>query len=374
MQALRIMARLLPLALAALMALTGCFSTRTESPAAAQFDSLGISLAGIRQANMRAAYTFSLAIEEAADSIVAAADDRETKIQAYLWKIYCIPVIRQVYSETDPVVASLDALAFAMQCKQYFDTGLGSDRFGEQQLIAIKATSKIEDALVESMRRNLTQANFDTLLTGVDSWVKDHPLDNHVFSRRSITREMDDILATQDRSLGSAIGRIADNVDDLSSRLALYSAQLPREARWQGELLLEELLIRERLATIDTTIGLLSASLAEIEGTLTEGGITVDITALRSLHTDIVAALELVRSERAILLAEVERQRLETLREVEVIVENRVVQASHEVEGIINRTLWKVGVLLALLIVGVALLLLLARALWKGRKEPSRPA
>ena len=374
MHPLRIMARLLPLALAALMALTGCFSTRTESPAAAQFDSLGISLAGIRQGNMRAAYTFSLAIEEAADSIVAAADDRETKIQAYLWKIYCIPVIRQVYSETDPVVASLDALAFAMQCKQYFDTGLGSDRFGEQQLIAIKATSKIEDALVESMRRNLTQANFDTLLTGVDSWVKDHPLDNHVFSRRSITREMDDILATQDRSLGSAIGRIADNVDDLSSRLALYSAQLPREARWQGELLLEELLIRERLATIDTTIGLLSASLAEIEGTLTEGGITVDITALRSLHTDIVAALELVRSERAILLAEVERQRLETLREVEVIVENRVVQASHEVEGIINRTLWKVGVLLALLIVGVALLLLLARALWKGRKEPSRPA
>ena len=369
MRTLRILLRSAPVALAGLVVISGCLSTRTESPAADRFDSLGMSLAGIRQSNLRTAYRFGLAIEEAADSIISHASDRTTKINAYLWKIYSVPVIRQIYSQSDPIVASVDALAFAMQCEQYFDTGIGSDRFGDHQLIAVNASVSVQDALIEGMRRNLSTANFDTLIALIDEWAKEHPLTNHTFSRASLTRELDHILAQQDQSLGSAIGRIANNVDDLSGRLALYGAQIPREARWQGEYLLAEYAMEERLTRLDTTIGVLTSSLASVEETLTEGEVAVDIAGLRSLHADLQAALELVRTERAIILAEVERQRLETITAMELIVENTVVRASSQAECFVDSLLWKLGILLALVLLGVALLVLLVRALWRGQKR-----
>ena len=369
MRTLRNVLRSAPLALAALVVISGCFSTRTESPAAEQFDSLGMSLAGIRQANVRTAYRVGLAIEEAADTIISLTSDRTTKIRAHLWKIYSIPVIRQIFSQSDPIAASLDALAFAMQCEEYFDTGIGSDRLGEYQLIAINASVRIQDALIEGMRRNLTATDFDTLIAKIAEWVRENPLTNHTFSRASTTRELDHILAQRDQSLGSTVGRIADDVDDLSARIALISAQLPREARWQGEYLLAEYAMEERLTRLDTTIGVLTSSLASVEETLTEGAVTVDVAGLRSLHADLQAALELVRTERAIILADVERQRLETIAQMELIVENTIVRTYSQAECFVESLLWKVGLLLAVALVGVALLVLLARALWRGQKR-----
>jgi hypothetical protein len=353
-----------PLALAALMALSGCLSTRTDSAVAEQFDSLGISLAGIRQANVRAAYSIGLAIEQAADSIIALTDDPTTRTQAILWKIYSIPVIRQIYSQSEPITASVDALAFAMQCEQYFDTGIGRDRFGEHQLIAIKTSAMIQDRLIKSIQRNLTVANSDTLLAAIDGWAREHPLTDHVFSRPSITRELDKLLAQQDQSLGSAIGRIADDVDDLSARLTLISGQLPREARWQGEYLLAHLSAEERLNALDTTLAILTTSLKSIEGSLNQGRLTIDIPGLRSLHADIQAALELLRAERAIILANAERQRRETITALESMLQRSITDASDQVEGIVNRVLWKVGLALAIVLAGAALL---GRSRWKPR-------
>ena len=138
-----------------------------------------------------------LAIEEAADSIIASTTDRTIRRNAYVWKIYSIPVIRQIYSHSDPVAASVDALAFAMQCEEYFDTGIGRDRFGDYQLIAIKTTNNIQDRLIEGTRDKLTSTNFDTLTALVSTWAKEHPLTDHVFGRPSITTDMDKILAAE---------------------------------------------------------------------------------------------------------------------------------------------------------------------------------
>ena len=367
MNASRFVFRFSPLALAGLMAIAGCLSTRTDSPVAEQFDSLGTSLAGIRQSNIRAAYRTGLAIEQAADSIITSTTDQTIRVNAYLWKIYSIPVIRQIYSHSDPIAAAIDALAFAVQCEQYFDTGLGRNRFGDYQLIAIATSAGIQDNLIEGMRTNLTTTNFDTLTSLVSSWAKEHPLMNHVFSRPSATKDMDKILAQRDQSIGSAVGRIADNVDDLSARLALFGGQIPREARWQGEYLLIEYGVEERLNTLDTTIAVLTSSMVRIEKTLTEGKATVDIKGLRYLHGDILAALEFVRAERTRVIAEVERQRLETLAGMKTLVKETIDDASEQAEGIINRALWKIGLIVAVALLGAALVILLARALWRPR-------
>jgi len=353
------------------MALSGCFSTQTGSPAAEQFDSLGISISGVRQNNIRIAYRYGLAIEQAADSISALAKDHTIRVNAQIWKMYSIPVIRQIFSESEPVAASVDALAFAMQCEEYFSTGIGSNRFGEHQLIAIKANTDIQAAFTEGMRRNLTSSDFDSLLSYLDRWVSQNPLEDHLFSRRSIVRDLDSILAERDHSIGSAIGRIADNVDDLSARLALLSAQLPREARWQGEYLLAEYRMRERLEALDSSLARASASLGALDEHTTSGGIPVDITNLRSLHADILSMLELVRTERTIVLAEVDRQRRETLVEVERMKNSTIQASALALNDVLSHLLWKAGVMIAGVFFGVALLILLGRFLWRGR--PASP-
>ena len=344
--------------LVALLAVAGCMSTRSESGAAEALDSLGLSNRGIREANIRVAYRYGLAVEQAADSIIALATDPVTKTNALLWKIYCIPVIRQIYSQSDPIVATLDGLAFSMQCREYFTTGHGRNRFGAQQQIAISAAESMERRFIESNRQYLTSTNSDTVIARTFRWAGNHPLTNHLFERASIASDVDQLLARPDYSIGSAVGRIADDVDDLSGRLSLFAAQLPREARWQGEYLLDDLAVKDRLASIDTSIAALNATIEGLEKELRTGGIVVDIASLRPLHSDLQAALELLSAERAVLTAEIERIRITTLVAAEEAANRSVSAWIDRAEVILNHTLWKIGVFVAVGFVASAVVLL----------------
>jgi hypothetical protein len=346
------------LVLMPLLATPGCMSTKSESAAAESLDSLGISHRGIREANIRVAYRYGLAVEQAADSIIMLAPNQTVKANAYLWKIYCIPVIRQIYSQSDPVVSAFDGLAFSMQCREYFTTGIGKDRFGAQQRIAVDAATTIERRLVEANRQFLTTANFDSLIVTTSRWTARNPLTNHVFERASIFNEMDELLARQDYSVGSAVGRIADDVDDLSGRLSLLAAQLPREARWQGEYLMTDLALKDRLASLDTSIVVLTATLGSLEKGLRTGGLVVDIASLQPLHSDLKAALELLSAERAVVTADIERMRIATLAAAEEAANRAVSGWIDRAEVILDRMLWKIVVFVAVGFVASAVVLL----------------
>ena len=349
----------------ALLALPGCMSTQSTSPVGESLDSLGISNRGVREANIRVAYQYGLVVEQAADSIIMLATDQTTKANAYIWKIYCIPAIRQIYSQSDPVVSAFDGLAFSMQCREYFTTGIGKDRFGPQQQIARNAVKTIERRLVEANRLYLTTANFDSLFATTSRWATNNPLTNHVFERASFFSEMDTLLARQDYSVGSAVGRIADDVDDLSGRLSLLSSQLPREARWQGEYLITDLVLKERLSSIDSTMVSLRATFATLDEELRTDGVPVDVTVIRQLHATIKTALDQLSAERGIVMAEIERLRVATFADGEVTANRAVSGWLEHAEAIVDRLLLKIGVFLAVGFAALALLLLYVR-----RKSP----
>jgi hypothetical protein len=344
-----------------LLATPACISTQTASTMSEALDSLDISNRGARDANIRVAYRYGLAVEQAADSILLLATDQRVKVNAYLWKIYCIPVIRQIYSQSDPVVSAFDGLAFAVQCREYFATGMGRDRFGGLQHIAVDAAETIERRLVETTRGYLTEANSDSVIAATSRWARNHPLTNHVFERASIFTEMDRVLDRQSHTVGSTVGRIADVVDDLSGRLSLLAAQLPREARWQGEYLLTDLAPEDRLARLDTLMAVLTSTLGSLDKEVRTGGLVVDIASLQGLHADLRAALELLSAERAVVIADIERMRVATIATAEETARRGVAGLMDRAEAILDRTLWKIGTFLAVGFAAVALLLLFAR-------------
>ena len=345
------------LVMSILMAISGCMSTQTVSPVGERLDSLGVSYRGARDANIRLAYQDGLVVEQAADSIIRLAPDRAIALSAHRWKIYGIPVIRQIYSQSDPLLAAADALAFSLQCRDYFTTGLGNNRFGEYQPIAVRAVEVNAQRLIDVNRERLTAADFDSLMSRLSRWVTKYPITNDVFSRRSVFADLDAVLAHQDHSVGSAVGRIADDVGDLSGRLSLFAAQLPREARWQGEYILTEVALEERLNRVDTTIAVLTSTLEAMEQDIRAGTIVVDIAGLRTLHSDIQATLALLSEERAILVSEVERIRLETLAATEEAVERISGHALDRIMETIDGVLWKVAGFCVAGFVAVAVLL-----------------
>lgn len=353
--------RALPPAFLLLLTAAGCLSTGTSSQLGEKLDSASVSIREARATNMRLAYRDGLTVERAADSIIAVAPDSATRMNALIWKTYSIPVIRQIYGQQDPFAAILDALAFSKQCEDYFSTGIGRDRFGEFQGIAVEAMRENTRRLYDATARILKATSHDTLVNRTTEWVGRHPLTNHLFERSSVLLELESALWEQDYSIGSAVGRIADDVDDLSGRLSLLSAQLPREARWQGEYLVNDLALKERLAGLDQTIRILSTSLKGIEQQIRGGGIVVDIEGLRSLHDDLTAALERVSAERAIVLAEVDRQRLHTLATVERRVGEGIDAAFIRIDDLLDRLLLRIGIGLAILLVAAALFILLLR-------------
>jgi hypothetical protein len=360
------------LLLLALLATPGCMSTQSASPVSESLDSLGISNRGVREANIRTAYRYGLAVEQAADSIIMLTTDQTTKVNAYSWKIYCIPVIRQIFSQSDPVVSAFDALAFSMQCREYFTTGIGKNRFGSQQQIARNAVENIERRLVDANRNYLTTANFDSLMATTSRWASSNPLTNHVFERASFYNEMDTILARQEYSIRSVVGRIADDVDDLSGRLSLLSAQLPREARWQGEYLISDLTLKERLNSIDTTMVALRATLATLDRELRTDGVPVDITVIRQLQSTVDAALQTLSAERAIVMADIDRLRVATFADGEMTANRAVSGWLNQTEAVVDRLLWKIGVFLAVGFAALTLLLLYLRwSSWRHQRENS---
>jgi hypothetical protein len=344
--------------LALLPIVPGCLSTRTESPVAESLDSLGISIRGIRESNLRLAYREGLVIERAADSIIAQSNDQTIRLNAQLWKIYSIPVIRQIYSQSDPLLSAADALAFTVQCKEYFTSGIGKDRFGPYQQIAIDAVSANEERLIDLNQQRLSAATSDTMFSRLSRWAARHPLSNHVFERPSILNELDSLIARQDNSIGTAIGRIADDVDDLSGRLSILSAQLPREARWQAEYLLTDIALKERLGRLDSTLGVLTTVLGRVDQELSSGGLVVNLPDLQLIRDGLQEALVHFSSERAILVTEIERIRLATLNAGEEAANRSVADWIDRTESIVNRVLIKVGVFVSL-VLGMTVVLLL---------------
>ncbi len=345
-----------------LLATPGCMSTQTSSPVAESLDSLGISIRGVRENNIKVAYRSGLAVEQAADSIIMLATDQPTKVNALYWKMYYIPVIRQIYSQSDPLLSAFDALAFSVQCREYFTTGIGKDRFGAQQQIAINVIESIERRLIEGNRLYLTSGNVDSLIMKTSRWAEKNPLRNHVFERPSILRELDHLFARHDYSIGSAVGRIADDVDDLSARLSLLAAQLPRETRWQGEYLLSDFDLQDRLKSLDTTILVMRITLGRLEEELGTGGVPVDLTSIQPLlQSNIQAALQQLSAERENVMADIERLRVTTINGTEEAANRAVSGWLDHAEAIMDRMLLRVAIFLAVFFMAVALLLLYMR-------------
>jgi len=196
------------------------------------------------------------------------------------------------------------------------------------------------------------------------------------------------------------VGAVSDLIEDLSERLNTYAAQLPKQARWQAQVLVTEMTgthslegvfedlhdmgsaVQRATQRLDDLPGLLDterdiieaerrAVLAGVNGQreqtlsyMTAERLAV-VAAAREERAVLVAA---ARDERLALIAALRQERIETLKEVDSIKTRAVESALAGFRDLIDYTLWRVAALLCCLMLAAALLAVIAYRLTVGRR------
>jgi hypothetical protein len=340
------------LALALCLAISACISTKAPAQSGLAAQSTNV-IANNRLVSTQVDELTGMwigALEWRADQIRAATSDPAIRFNALLWKINGTSAVLQATSHGDPLIAVVDAWTLLFQATEYFDTGPGAAALGEHVELARELNELAEaefDQLVASIATPEGVANGRAL---AQAFAADNPVLNDYFLRASVAGTIVATLSEDQRDAFANLGSITQTVETLGARLSIYLDYLPRLARWQAELLLEDPANAAMLTDVFDNLHEVNATAARVADTLDR---TVDdkldevlATALGQLATELDDVEALVNAQRQLILSElpneyerifakVTEQRLAALSQVEAKID----EALDRVDAVADRSL-----------------------------------
>ncbi len=339
----------------------------------------------LRLKTQHAAQPLSGIIEAHADMILADTVDPGIRKNALLWKINGIPAIQQAAFQPDPFLAFLDLWVLSVQMRLFFEEGAGKDALGKWHPLAVKGAHKVE-SIIESMAREISgDGDISGAEEKIEARSQEHPLESLHFIRPSVTILLAAEIGGQDLGTFEIVEAVAVGVADLSQQMATYADYLPKQARWQTELLLESLAASEKIdqalsefmrvsRDIDRLTALAETAPQKIssERAIILKSLARDLdralaaldsqrrATLEVLEKERIAVMDDVKTERAgmsaditaeriAMLKEIDRQRQETLANVEAIgkrlLDHALEQGNTKIDHFFMRTLQVGGLL-----------------------------
>jgi hypothetical protein len=342
-------------------------------------------------------------IEFAADSIAVATDDRRVERNALLWKMNGISAAQMAGHRLDPTQSMFDLWLFIVQMRELFERE--PDLFGDQQHLALAAVDRAE----AEMRQIATlvtpdDESFTRWARTIDEFAAAGPLEGLLFARdpnmRSFRR-----VAERPEGAWQALGTIEEIAIDLAARSTEYANTLPKQARWQSELVLLEVennavvrgFVEQTEAAADAVVRgtavfeqiparfeEINARLDEHQSAITsslDGGAQVLAEAATQEQEAVLEALDVerreivnaltdqsqqllvgvdaqrldtlhaLRDERAIILAAIAAEREAILTSVGAIAAQTFDEADAELEQVVDHAFWRSVQLLVVVVV-----------------------
>ena len=301
---------------------------------------------------------YSSQVELAADQIIAENSDPQVRKNALLWKMNSIASCFQAASRRDPLGAYFDIWILNKQSLSLFNNPSDSPLFGESQGIAISATQEIETIMAEVL--DLIGDDLPVNEAFVNAFAQEHPINDLYFKRASITanytKYIDSIKIKGPELLG-VVGDIDQQLDQIQRLSSMYAEFLPKQARWNGELMIMETLqsnaviaslqnmslAANGVATIaDTTQTI--PSLIERERNLLNDSISAERVAtmealekmrsatLNSFQEERIAVMAQIESERDMVLNAVQEQRIAATQDLSQLGEQSLVKMDHVID------------------------------------------
>ncbi len=188
-------------------------------------------------------------VEATADQILAQETDRQIRINALLWKTNGISTCFQAASRSDALSAFFDIWILNKQSIALLEHTSDTPLFGRWQGLALQTCRQLDQPLVGIQSRIGT--DFPIGEDFVISFARDHPISDLYFRRASIAARYTDYIErieVTNKELMDVVSGLDQRLDQLHKLSALYAEFLPKQARWQSELMLMESLPSSILA------------------------------------------------------------------------------------------------------------------------------
>jgi hypothetical protein len=259
---------------------------------------------------------YSAEIEAAADNIMAESSSASARRQALVWKAEAIPVIQMTLLSPDPAAAILDTWVFIFQMRAYTERPAIKQSFGEHHAVVSQTLNNMDVEMEQLIRVAAPSANVADLRQRAEMWAANHPIRVSLAGRQSVDPEVIRMVGEADLGVGAFLQTVQERLGDLSARLDAYNMYLPKQARWQAELLLMDTVRSPQFEAAQTSFATLSDAMANTSTGIDQLPALVEQTR-QAARSDIegqrVAAQAFLHEERVQTLDTVHQERVETV-------------------------------------------------------------
>jgi hypothetical protein len=245
---------------------------------------------------------YSAEVETAADKIISGSPSPGARRQALVWKAEAIPVMQSSLLNTDPIAAVLDTWAFLFQMTTFMERPALQQTMGNHYPVVTETLRNMETQMERLVQTVAPKANLADLRQRVRDWAEAHPIQGSLASRQSA--DPDVIKKVGETNLGTfgSIKELAESMGDLSARLDAYNLYLPKEARWQAELLVGDLMRDPQHSATRSDFGELANAAAKLD--------SERLSIQDFVHQERLQTLEAVQRQRIGTLAALHAERL----------------------------------------------------------------
>jgi hypothetical protein len=322
-------------------------------------------------------------IEQTSDRMLAQTLDPELRRRALLWKLEGTAAFQQALFRPDPLAATVETWVLAIQAQDSVDTGALRETFGPLQPIAQEGARAVTSAMDREARSVARKPEgYAKLRDFVTGWAHENPISIPFSTRPSIQPLLARIASNQEVGMVEAFGNVTASVEDLSTKLDIYAAFIPKSARWQAELAALDAARtdtgRLALATLQSAHGFFSQAdtLLSAEGVKQLSGVAASslrgerVAVLSDLDRQRLDAFDRLGKERQALLGNIDGQRLATLADLDTKLSRGLDGAEAlrartitDLEAVATRLLFRVALTVgALMLLGALLVWLVVRA------------
>jgi hypothetical protein len=328
-------------------------------------------------------------IEQGADQILARTSDPRIRKNALRWKINAISAAFRAATRPDPLAAYLDLWILNRQTIDLFSRPAAEPLFGPHTKIALNTCHELEVHL-----QHIDAVLGTELPLGPDfvqSFATDFPIANLYFERESLSSRYIDAVEEPTRELLYVASRMQENLEAMQRISLVFAEHLPKQARWEAELLLLDATAIEAIArplddfrTVSESIGRIAATTESLPPLVVQecrqsladlDRMRMDSTA--DLQDERVAVLNAVSQERAIVLDALRDEREEisaqldaeldaVLLAMDTVSYQRTEEVGQAGRELVDHFFWRLTQLGAA--IALAALVALSAFLWRRRR------
>jgi hypothetical protein len=306
---------ILPLTLVILS--VGCVSRGTRKTSSIKrVKNINISAAELSSRNQSLLAVYSSQVEAAADQILLASTSPVTRRAALLWKSEAIPALQTSLLNTDPVAAVIDTWAFIFQMGAYMEQPAVKNELGPFSQVPPETVWKMESEMKQLVHSAAPSADIEDIRVRVRAWASAHPIQAGLSGRESVGSDL--IRSTYQDDLGalSSLKALQEGLGDITARLDSYNSYLPKQTRWQAELIANDLSRDPALETAASNFAILARAAQQSASNLDrmpQMAGKARRLAIQDVDRQRLAAQSFLVGERERLADEVTQQRIDAI-------------------------------------------------------------